>query len=131
MNSIFQSIKRSVVTLALIFVASCSGSGDTTPTGTVTFWADVTTSNQFGAANCINMRLILDGVDIGELKPRVPIPTKCGDFSDPLAITRAIPEGLHSIAVTSSTTVCNWTTSSLKITANTCSYLQFLISSTP
>lgn len=131
MNSIFQSIKRSVATLALVFVASCSGSGNTTPTGTVTFWADVTTSSQPGAYSCSNMRLILDDVDIGELKPRVPIPTKCGDFSDPLAITRAIPEGLHTIAVTSPTAVCNWPVASLKVTANTCLYLQFFISGTP
>lgn len=131
MNSIFQTIKKLVATLTLVFVSSCSGSGDTTPTGKYTFWADATTSSQPGGLNCINMRLLLDGIDIGELKPRTPIPTKCGDFSDPLAITRAIPEGLHTIAVTSPTTVCNWPATKLAVTANTCTYLQFYLTTTP
>ena len=121
MNLTLQSIKGLVAALLFVSVASCSGSGSNTPTGTLTFWADESTKV------CPNVRVSLDGVDLGPLTFRVPAPAKCGDFSDPLAISRIVAEGTHTVTATNGTPQCTWAPKDYKVAADSCQLIELLI----
>ncbi len=117
MNLTLQSIKRLVAALLFLSVASCSGSN--TPTGTLTFWADKTMET------CTNFRIFVDGVDLGSVIPRVPEPGKCGDFSDPRAISRIVAEGTRTVTATSDN--CILEPKEYKVDAGSCQFVKFFL----
>jgi hypothetical protein len=130
MNSIFQSLKKPGAALLLVLVASCSGAQNT-PTGILAFWADEST-NVYGAcfANGLELKIALDGIDLGPITYRVPEPTKCGDFSDPRAISRVVPEGIHTVTATNGST-CTWAAKDYKVAAGSCTFIKLLVTAPP
>lgn len=111
----------------LILVASCSG-GSNTPSGTITFWADEST-DRIGMcyANGLQVRISLDGNDLGPITYRVPAPTKCGDFSDPRAISRVIAEGTHTVTATNGDASCVWAAKDYVVNAGSCQFIKLYV----
>lgn len=131
MNSIFQLLQRLGAALLLVLVASCSGAQNT-PTGILTFWADESTNVYGGCyANGLELRIAVDGLDLGPIPYRVPAPTKCGDFSDPRAISRVVPEGIHTASATNGTLACTWPAKDYIVAAGSCTVIKLLVAAPP